>query len=113
MDVTKEFKDRESFLHWFVIASVAGIKTKSEELCKEPRLITMQLNGVEIDPLRAINRMEEEFDRLVEKKAKELVEDITDDILSPFEEQVEDLTSAVKDIISAKLPNYLKEKDYV
>lgn len=112
MDMTEEFKNREGFLHWFLIASLTDVKTKSEKMYKEPRMVTMQLNGVEIDPMRAINRLEEEFDRLVEVKAKEMIEDITDDILDPFNEQVEDLTSAVKNILSAKLPNHLKEEDH-
>lgn len=109
MDMTEEFKNREGFLHWFLIASVAGLKTKSKEMCKEPRMVTMQLNGVEIDPLRAINRLEEEFERRIEERAKEMVEDITNDILTPFNDQVEDLTSAVRNMLSTKLPNHLKE----
>ena len=64
----------------------------------------MQLNGVEINPLHALKRLEEEFDKLVEKAALEKVTCIKNEILAPFEEQVEDMTNSLKQLVESKLP---------
>lgn len=101
MDLTKEFKDQESFIHWFIIAAVCGTEI-TEAMKSEPRNITMQLNGEEIDPKRALLRLEEEFDRCVDKKAEEKIADIKRDILNPFEDEIERLTDTIDEMIAEK-----------
>ena len=102
MDLTKEFKEHNSFIHWFLIAALTGIEITKEVKAK-PRLVTMLINGVEINPLKAITRLEEQFDRMVADKAKEQVEEIKKDIMAPFDEQVEDMTAALKMMVDKKL----------
>jgi hypothetical protein len=102
MDMTENFKDRESFIQWFLIAAMAGMDM-TETVVAKPSNITMQINGIEMNPLRAIQRMEEEFKRQIEDAANEKVEDLKNEILDPFEEQVQDMTAALKNLVSKKL----------
>jgi hypothetical protein len=104
MDLTEQYQDRDSFIHWFLICALKGVDI-TDQIRAEPRKVTMQLNGVELNPMHALKRLEGEFDRLVEKSALEKVEDLKRDILEPFEEQVEDMTSALKKLVESKLPS--------
>ena len=107
MDLTKEYKNRDSFIQWFLICALKGVEI-TENVRNEPRDVKMQLNGVELNPLHALKRLEKEFNRLVEKKALERIEEIENDILEPFNEQVEELTRSLKNLVLLKLPT-LKE----
>ena len=102
MDMSKNFEDRESFVQWFLIAAIAGMEM-TEAVVSKPSNITMQINGIEMNPLRAIQRMEEEFKRQIKVAANEKVEDLKNEILNPFEEQVPDMTVALKRLVSDKL----------
>jgi hypothetical protein len=102
MDITKEFENRRSLLHWFLIDSLVGIKIE-QPITDIPRILTMQLNGIEINPLKAIERLEEQFDKLVEEKARELFEELKRDILEPFEDKVKELTDSVGLLITSKI----------
>lgn len=102
VDMTQQFEDRDGFLHWFLIASLAGIKVEGA-VTEVPRIVTMQLNGVEVNPEAAIKRLEEQFDMLVVEKANELFEELKQDILKPFEDKVEEMTEVVKSLVAAKI----------
>lgn len=102
MDITKQFEERDSFLKWFLIASLAGIKVEGV-VTDVPRILTLQLNGVDINPEAAIIRLEEQFDRLVAEKAQELFEEMKRDILEPFEDKVKEMTAAVSALLEAKV----------
>jgi hypothetical protein len=106
MDMTEQF-DQDQFTRWFMIASLAGVEI--EGAVKEcPRMVTMQLNDVEINPEAAIKRLEEEFDRQVDKRARAMLEEMKNDILSPFEDKVRELTDAVGSLIKEKLGRQLE-----
>ena len=102
MDITKQFEDRDAFLHWFLIASLAGIKVEGA-VTEVPRNLTMQLNGVDLNPEAALKRLEEQFDKLVAEKAQDLFEEMKRDILEPFEDKVKEMTDAVDSLVSAKI----------
>lgn len=102
MDITVEYEKRGSFIHWFILASLAGIDVKGK-ITEVPRNLTMQLNGVETNPLAALTRLEQQFDELVAEKAQELFEEHKANILDPFEEQVKELTAGVSRLMSGKL----------
>ncbi|MFA7287249.1 MAG: hypothetical protein WC055_00055 [Melioribacteraceae bacterium] len=97
-----KFTDTKSFHHWFMISALSGIDI-TEEIKSIPRVITMQINGVEINPEKALSRLEEEFDGLVEKEAKKMVQEMKNDILDPFEEKVRELTEGIEELIENKL----------
>ena len=78
VDVTDVFDNRrqdEEFLHWFLIASITG-EPITEEMKANPKILEMAINGEKINPVRAIKRLEEDFDRMVENRAKALVDEI-------------------------------------
>lgn len=102
MDITKRFEDRDSFIHWFIIATLSGVEI-TENMRDCPRNLTMQLNGEDVNPENAIDRLEEEFNRMVEQKAKEMLDDMRRDILQPFEEKVEEMTGHLDELITSKL----------
>lgn len=97
-----KFEDVKSFHHWFMISALSGVEI-TETVKDAPRVVTMQINGVEMNPEKALARLEEEFDRLADKKAKETIKEIKNDILEPFEEKVKELTEAVEELIENKL----------
>ena len=100
MDITEEFKNRDSFLHWFLISSLTGVKI-TEETTQKPRVLTMFLNGTELNSLNAINRLEEEFNRILKEKSKSIAKNKLEDILVPFEEKVQELTDTLQKMIDS------------
>ncbi len=101
MDLTKEYKHDE-FVKWFIIAAITGVEI-TEVMRTRPMNITMQINGAEIDPYRAMKRLEDEYDDLVARKARQMVEEIKQDILEPFEDKVMEITMAMEQFINNKL----------
>lgn len=115
MDLTEEFKN-DQFVKWFIIAAISDGSTITDEMSDLPREITMQINNVEIDPLRAMKRLEEEFDRNVELRSKELVEDMKNEIFEPFENKVQEVTDVLNKYLSDKvskkeLPNWVGDEN--
>ena len=102
MDMTEAFKDRDSFAHWFIIAALKNVEI-NDKLRTSPKKITMQINGEEVNPSHALMRVEEEFNRLVKVKSAELVDEMKDEIYSPFKEKVEEMTEALDGLINKKL----------
>lgn len=98
MDMTDQFSDRESFINWFLIAALSGVEI-TDKVRSEPRMVTMQLNGVEINPLAALKRLEEQFDRVVSEEAKKLFEEKQRAIFSPFEDKIREMSECVSSII--------------
>lgn len=74
MDVTKEYKERDSFLKWFMIAALSGVDMKSGVI-EVPRNLVLTLNGIELNVIHALKRLEEEFDRIVDAKVDEKLSD--------------------------------------
>lgn len=101
MDMTENFNDRKSFVQWFLIAAMADMGM-TEAVVAVPSNITMQINGIEMNPLHAIQRMEEEFNLRIEEIVNERVVELKDEILDPFEEQVQDMTAALKALVCKK-----------
>tara|TARA_R110000744_G_scaffold51361_1_gene110620 strand:- start:495 stop:788 length:294 start_codon:yes stop_codon:yes gene_type:complete len=75
MNMTDKFEDRDTFLHWFIIASLTGVEI-TEEIKANPMLVTMQINGQEVNPANSIERLEQQFDRMVKDKACEMLDDL-------------------------------------
>ncbi len=75
--------DRDSFLSWFVITTVAELKYDSDTYQEIDKAtdhlkntnLTMQINGIEIDALVFIHRLYNQFEEQVENAAKELLLD--------------------------------------
>ena len=101
MDATSEFRNQDSLFHWFVIASLAGVEI-TDNITAKPLNLTMQINGEEVNPVAAIRRLEEEHDKMIVSKAKELVEEIKRDVLFPFEDAVLDLTEKLDVLVREK-----------
>jgi len=98
-NVTEEFKPRESKVKWFIISAISKGKIEiNESLRAEPRILKMSLNGQDIDPLHAIEKMHEQFDALVVKKAKVMVSKLKDKITEPLEAKIEELTNLIDDV---------------
>lgn len=98
MDLTQEFDKTDSFIHWFIICALVGIDI-TEEVKKRPIDIKMTINEVEMNPLASLKRLEEEFDRLVDKKANEKIDIITDNIIEPFQEKIQELTDKLHELV--------------
>lgn len=67
-------------IKWFYIFSVSGDKGKKvKEITDSPGFdsqnmqVTMQVNGIEVDAMRAISRFVESFDESAKAKAAELL----------------------------------------
>ncbi len=98
MDITNEFEKRKSFLNWSVICSLKGIEI-TDQLSSNPRDLTMILNGVELNPINFFKRIEEEFDRAVEEKANEKLEQAKHDILDEYQEKVDEITNEIENVL--------------
>ncbi len=98
MDLTEEFEDRVSFIHNFIIRSLTGINI-CETIKARPRYVTMQINGVDIDPLNALNRLEEEYEGLVKEEAKKLSEEVLQDVIIPFEDKIYEIIKFARERI--------------
>ena len=94
MDITEKFKDRGTLLHHFIIASLTGVEI-TDEMTKYPRILTMQINGQEVNPVNSIERLEQQFDRLVEDEARKMLEDLKFKINEKVELNVEQLLDEV------------------
>lgn len=101
MDITEEFKKRE-FVNWFIIASLKGIDI-TDVVKSEPRIVTMQINGVEINPLNAIKRLEKEFDHQIQKEVDMRFESLKADILNPIDDEITDMLSDLRKLIDNKV----------
>lgn len=101
MDMTENF-DKDEFVKWFIIASIAGVNI-TDKMRQRPMMITMQVNGIEVDPYRAMKRLEEQYDSIVARKARQMVEELKNDILEPFEDKVMEITQAMEQFINNKL----------
>ena len=101
MDLTEQFK-HHPFINWFIIAAVTGVDI-TEAMKRGTKDITMQVNGDEVDPLRALTRLEEEFDRMIEIRASELIEDLKRDILTPFEDKVDEIRGELDKMLTDKI----------
>lgn len=93
--MNKIFEDRDSFHYNFMITALAGQEI-TDKIKEYPRVVTMQINGEEIDPVRALDRLDKVIDDHIEKRANEIVEGKIADILKPFEEQVEHMTDVIR-----------------
>ena len=95
MDITEKFEDRHSFLHWFIIASLTGIEI-TDKIRSHPMLVTMQINGQEVNPVNSINRLEDQFNRMVEDKACAMLESMRTEIDDKLDLGFEDLECIIK-----------------
>lgn len=102
MDITDDFEKRDSFLHWFLICALTGTKL-TNEIKQKPYNLTMTWNGVDINCIRAISRLEDQFDDLVEKKAKKMIEDMKYDIMEPFHDKIDSMTEEIDTLIKERL----------
>ena len=75
MDITEKFEDRDTLLHFFIIASLTGIEI-TDEIKENPMLVTMQINGQDVNPVNSIERLEQQFDRMVKDTACEMLEEL-------------------------------------
>lgn len=111
MDMTRQFDERDSFAHWFIIASLSGVKI-TENIKNRPMDVKMQINGEDVNPEKAILRLEEEFDRMVNSKARELLQEWKGDVMEPFEDKIKDMTESLDGLISDKLQRLnIKDED--
>ena len=101
-----KFDDRYSFQFNFMIYAVSGLEL-TDKMKEHPRKITMQLNGEEIDPERALDRLDKAIPEYVEERAKEIIEDKIMEILSPFEDRVAEIADDLRTIISTKIKELL------
>ena len=79
MNIEERFEDRDSFINWFIIASLAGIEITGE-IKSKPMVVTMQINGEEVNPANSIDRLEKQFDRMVKDKACEMIDELKWDL---------------------------------
>jgi len=95
MEITERFENRDSFLHWFIIASLTGVEITAH-MKSNPMNITMQINGEEVNPLNSIDRLEQQFERMVRDKACSLVEDIKYKLTERLNTSVEGVLEEIK-----------------
>jgi len=97
-----EFEDRYSFHNWFMITSIVGCDI-TDKMKEYPHIVTMQVNGEEVDPIRALHRLDNSIDDHVAHQAKNLIEDHINDIIKPFEDTIADLTDELHKLIAVKI----------
>jgi hypothetical protein len=96
--------DRDSFLHWFLIHLLTGEHTQEiiDKMDREPvdehfsrayAKMTVTMNGHDVSDqlVSAIERLGTEFERIVGKKAQELVDEKVSAKLRRFEEIMADI----------------------
>lgn len=75
---------REGFLKHLVVCSISGDGWDADEFEQLSQAtnhftdihLTMQLGGVDVDPMRFLQTLERQYDRQIELAAKKLVEDV-------------------------------------
>ena len=72
-DATDDY-DNDEFFKWFLIASLSGMPL-NDQIRSVPRNLRLTLNGQEINPLKAIKRLEQQFNSMVNDKASEIVQE--------------------------------------
>ena len=96
MDMAKRFEDRDSFIHWFIIASLTGIEI-TDAVKSKPMVVTMQINGEEVNPANSIDRLEDQFDRMVRDKACEMFDDLKYRIVEKLEYNIDEMIASIKE----------------
>lgn len=114
MDLTKRFEDRGSFINWFIIASLTGIDI-NDKIKSDPMVVTMQINGEEVNPANSIDRLEQQFDRMVRDTACEMLDDLRYKISEKLEFNIEEMIASIKeeaeeDDINSLVNQGLKDK---
>ena len=105
-DLTAEMKQSESFISWFLIAALAGDEITENHMAY-PRIVTMQLNGEELDVKQALNRLESEHRRQIKETAHQLLQERCDALLEPLSEQID----LVKDHLNQTISKLNIEED--
>lgn len=111
MDVTEEFYKRGWLEHMVICSLAAGKVEITEELSTNPKILTMQLNGVELDPLHFIKKLEDCFEESVKQEADKIVEEIKYTAMESIEETLDELNDTIKKMIDDKLGKYKEEED--
>jgi len=117
VDITEEFNKRpftENFLEWFIthiLSKQYDIRDIPKEVGQESRILTMQLNGVDLNPLIAIQDLERQFDDMVATEAKKLLQELKQEYLNNLEDKFDTLTKGIDKMIEEQLPEKYQDKD--
>ena len=103
MDVTEEFKKRGWLEHLIINTLSKDITLITDEVRADPKILTMQLNGVDLDPMHFVKRLEECYSDAVKKEAQEIIDEIKENALGPVEDLIDEMHDTIRDIIDNKL----------
>lgn len=97
---------KDSFANWFIPAALGNMRDKTFSKIIEKKdenggfVVTMQINGVEIPCEEALIRLGEQFDRLIDKNAEEIANDLFQKELTKHVDFFDSLFDGVKKKIS-------------
>lgn len=94
-----DFTKLDKFHKWFMITMITDLTHKSEDHGNaffdeakakgDAHQVTFSYNGYDLDPLAAIDRLKEEFDRMVKEKASELLKQALDEKIAPIQQALD------------------------
>jgi hypothetical protein len=97
---------RESFINWFILHAMTKSSKKNQEKIllksgdkqktKTDWIVTMQIDGVDVDAEACIKEMGRQFDEMVHDKAKEFSIEILDGKFSEAEDMLINLKEQIK-----------------
>lgn len=94
-----------SFANWALAEALGRVPDKKIwDALHPPLLVTFSVNGVSLDFAGVMKLLDEEFQRLVDARAKEIVTEKFDDMLAAFRDGEDKVKSAMDDLL-AKLEN--------
>lgn len=73
--------------------------------------ITMQVNGIEVDPAHFVEGVESNMRWTAQKRAQELVQETMNDLFDPISELAEDFRRKIKLLVAEKTGYELHEDD--
>ena len=109
-------KNRDSLINYMIIT---GCHKTIKEVCKAKREdgkteVLMTVNGVEMDVQQFMDRWQDNVDRLVEEKAKELLREKfgdMDDVAEQLAMTISDFEKSIGEVIKKQLKTWGKTDD--
>lgn len=118
-DVTKF---RDTFLEWFISESLTGIDNKKmSEIVKLKSnkgdfKITMQVNGIDVDPEKAIKYLGQQYHKQVIEGARELADEIINEKINAklfsFTDYIDECKKELHNTVADELGIKRENKDY-
>ncbi len=119
INFSKHLRDR-NFISWFLMAAIADddnhVKrsreiSESEDYNSKDVDVTLTMNGVELNFVRAMERLEQEHRRQIKEEAKEIVDSRVGEAINELTNDLYDKGNEIRELLNNKLDQLKKKLD--